>query len=198
MLPSDRKNSASSGSTGRDPTYEANSRLRAQGEISSPQVVLVEPEIPPNTGNIARLCAATGCKLHLVHPLGFQIDEKAVRRAGLDYWHLVTVIEHESWKAFELQLSPDARCFFFTGKAKRSCFEVKYETNDYLIFGKESEGLSVDILDAHSSELVAIPTLGGVRSLNLANSVSLGVYEVLRQTGALKSTELKAISSEKK
>lgn len=160
-------------------------RLRSKAKSQALHVVLVEPEIPPNTGNVARLCAATTCELHLVHPLGFQVDEKAVRRAGLDYWHLVTVHEHESWEAFERTLPEQARMHFFTGKAGRSFLQATYQTGDYLIFGKESSGLPLAMLEAHQDELVAIPTLGAVRSLNLANSVALGIYEALRQTGQL-------------
>ncbi len=176
--------------------FDSKSRLRSNDPLGSPQVVLVEPEIPPNTGNIARLCAATQATLHLVHPLGFQVDEKAVRRAGLDYWHLVKIQEHKSWNSFVQNLPLGARCFYFTGKSSRSFLDVKYQKDDYLIFGKESSGLDPEILEAHQSKLVAIPTLGNVRSLNLANSVTLGVYEVLRQIGSLDSSELVPYSKE--
>lgn len=172
------------------PSIDPNKRLRAKSQSPSLHVVLVEPEIPPNTGNIARLCAATCCHLHLVHPLGFQVDEKAVRRAGLDYWHLVKVSEHDSWQAFTQSLGAEARLFFFTGKAARSFLTPSYKPGDYLVFGKESSGLSNAILEGNEEHLVAIPTLGGVRSLNLANSVALGVYEALRQTGQLDETSL--------
>jgi len=166
-------------------------RLRAISDLAPLHIVLVEPEIPPNTGNIARLCAATGTHLHLVHPLGFSVDEKAVRRAGLDYWHLVQVTEHESFAKFEQSLPADARTFLFTGKTSRSFLEVSYKPGDYLVFGKESTGLSTEVLERRDKDLVAIPTLGEVRSLNLANCAALGVYEALRQTGALQKTDLK-------
>ena len=168
-------------------------RLRARGGKGRLNIVLVQPEIPPNTGNIARLCAATKSRLHLVHPLGFSVDEKAVRRAGLDYWHLVDVCEHESWSAFrEAELtSQRARAFFFTGKARQSYLKVSFEANDFLIFGQESSGLPESSLSAFPDRLVGIPTIGPVRSLNLANAVALGVYEALRQTGQLENAELR-------
>ncbi len=165
-------------------------RLRALAPDVTLNVVLVEPEIPPNTGNIARLCAATRSTLHLVHPLGFDVSEKAVRRAGLDYWHLVRIVEHGSFEAFESHLAPAARLHFFSGKARRSFLDVTYENGDYLIFGKESTGLDSTILGRFASRLVGIPTLGAVRSLNLANATALGVYEALRQLGALDHAEL--------
>ncbi len=167
-------------------------RLRSKAKSQALHVVLVEPEIPPNTGNVARLCAATTCELHLVHPLGFRVDEKAVRRAGLDYWHLVTVHEHENWEAFKSTLTAQARLHFFTGKAERSFLQATYQPGDFFVFGKESSGLPLELLEAHQDELVAIPTLGGVRSLNLANSVALGIYEALRQTGQLDDVSLDA------
>ncbi len=167
------------------------SRLRAFGAEVPLHVVLVEPEIPPNTGNIARLCAATKVTLHLVHPLGFQVDEKAVRRAGLDYWPLVKVIEHKSLDAFFESLEEEARLWFFSGKTERSFLEVSYQAKDYLVFGKESTGLSAELLSAKADRLVAIPTLGEVRSLNLANAVALGVYQALTQLGAFAKTSLR-------
>lgn len=168
-------------------------RLRARGTTARLNVVLVEPEIPPNTGNIARLCAATESTLHLVRPLGFDISEKAVRRAGLDYWHLVRVVVHESFAAFVAHLPPAARLHLFSGKASRSHLRARYQDQDYLVFGKESSGLGPEILKQFPSRLVAIPTLGKVRSLNLANAVSLGVYEALRQLGQLDETSLDAL-----
>lgn len=163
----------------------ADFRLRAPAVPTPFHVVLVEPEIPPNTGNVARLCAATGCRLHLVHPLGFRTDEKAVRRAGLDYWHLVDLAEHADFPAFERIRPAHSRRFFFTGKSKRSFLDADFRLGDTLIFGRESVGLDLDRLGAREEELVAIPTLGAVRSLNLANAVALGVYEALRQTRCL-------------
>lgn len=177
-------------------------RLRGRERRTPFHVVLVEPEIPPNTGNAARLCAATGCRLHLVHPLGFSTDDKAVRRAGLDYWHLVDIVEHQNLEAFDaaraaasLQTStPGARSgrrYLFTGKAARSFFDVRYELGDYLVFGRESVGLPEELTAAFPGECVAIPTLGQVRSLNLANAVALAVYEALRQTGCFDEVELR-------
>lgn len=151
----------------------------------------MEPEIPPNTGNVARLCAATESVLHLVHPLGFRVDEKAVRRAGLDYWHLVRVVEHASFEEFEASLPEGARLHFFTGKAARNLYATKLEAGDYLVFGRESVGLSPAILERYSERTVAIPTLGAVRSLNLANAATLAVYEALRQNSLLDETELR-------
>ncbi len=148
-------------------------------------MALVEPEIPPNTGNIARLCAATCCPLHLIGPLGFQIDDKAVRRAGLDYWHLVTVEQHATLEALEARRGPEARSWLFTGKASRSYLDVEFTLGDLLIFGKESVGLPEALLQAHPERCVGIPTLGAVRSLNLANSVAIVLFEALRQTGSL-------------
>jgi tRNA (cytidine/uridine-2'-O-)-methyltransferase len=124
------------------------------------------------------------------------VDEKSVRRAGLDYWHLLSVVEHESFTSFQAGLHDDARLFFFTGKAKRSFLDVVYQTGDYLVFGKESTGLSEAIIAQAQDQLVAIPTLGPVRSLNLANCAALGVYEALRQIGALNATQLVPLSSE--
>lgn len=165
------------------PTEE---RLRAKAVPTPFHVALVEPEIPPNTGNVARLCAATGARLHLVHPLGFQTDEKALRRAGLDYWHLVDLKEHQSFLAFEEAKVSSGRRYLFSGKAKRSFLDVEYQLGDVFVFGKESVGLPESLLEEHADQVVGIPTLGAVRSLNLANSVALALYEGLRQTGCLK------------
>lgn len=141
------------------------------------------------------MCAATGCHLHLVHPLGFRVDEKAVRRAGLDYWHLVRVFEHPSWDAFCASLPAEARLFLFSGKAAKSFYEPRYQQGDYLVFGKESTGLSEHVLEAFPDNLVGIPTLGAVRSLNLANCVALGVFEALRQMQAFEHTQLVALET---
>lgn len=168
-----------------DPQTSATERLRAPARPSPFHVALVEPEIPPNTGNIARLCAATCCPLHLIGPLGFRIDDKAVRRAGLDYWHLVSVQQHPSLAALEAQRGPSARSWLFTGKARRSYLDVDFQLGDLLVFGKESVGLPEALLDAHPERCVGIPTLGPVRSLNLANSVAIALFEALRRTGCL-------------
>jgi tRNA (cytidine/uridine-2'-O-)-methyltransferase len=167
-------------------------RLRAAPRTRPFHVVLVEPEIPPNTGNIARLCAATCCPLHLVGRLGFSIDEHAVRRAGLDYWPLVEVHTHPDLAAAEgriLEDTPGARLWFFTGKAQRSYLDVEFHAGDALVFGKESVGLPESLLEERAATAIGIPTLGEVRSLNLANSVAIGIYEALRQLGALAVAE---------
>lgn len=152
--------------------------------------MLVEPEIPPNTGNIARLCAATCCPLHLVGRLGFRIDEHAVRRAGLDYWHLVEVLQHNDLAAAELAIREadherEPRFWLFSGKATRSYLEADFRPGDALVFGKESVGLPESLLSDRGAQVVGIPTLGGVRSLNLSNAVAIAVYEALRQVGGL-------------
>lgn len=143
-------------------------------------VVLVEPEIPQNTGNIARTCAATGCELHLVRPLGFEISDKQLKRAGLDYWHLVTVHIHDSYEEL-CALYPNARQFFFTTKAKKTYAEAEFREGDFLVFGKETKGLPEELLVKHPEVCVRIPMKGGSRSLNLSNSAAIAVYEALRQ-----------------
>ena len=143
-------------------------------------VVLVQPEIPQNTGNIARTCAATGCTLHLVRPLGFEISDKYLRRAGLDYWHLVNVEVHESLEAFLAQY-PAARLHLFTTKAKRTYTQAQYRAGDFLVFGRETRGLDEEFLVQHPGECVRIPMREEARSLNLSNSVAIAVYEGLRQ-----------------
>ena len=144
-------------------------------------VVLVEPEIPQNAGNIARTCAATGCTLHLIKPLGFEISDKYLKRAGLDYWHLVHVVVHEDWQAFLDDCPQGARMHFFTTKARRAYCEAAYRAEDYLVFGKETKGLPEELLVAHPKDCVRIPMREEARSLNLSNSVAIAVYEGLRQ-----------------
>lgn len=170
-------------------------RLRAKSLADSGalplHVVLVEPEIPPNTGNIARLCAATSSVLHLVGRLGFRIDDHAVRRAGLDYWHLVDVRTHVDFAqflhAFEKE-SPRGALHLFSAQSPQSYLEPKYAAGDALVFGKESVGLPEELLVKYKERVVAIPTLGKVRSLNLSNAVSIATFEALRQMGMLAST----------
>lgn len=145
-------------------------------------IVLVEPEIPANTGNIARTCAATGCTLHLVRPLGFSTDDKVLKRAGLDYWHSVQVEYHNSfWHLKEKY--PEGRFFCATTKAKQHYAEYEYKEGDFFVFGKETKGLSSDILEAHADTQTRMPMTDKVRSLNLSNSVAILVYEGLRQVG---------------
>jgi tRNA (cytidine/uridine-2'-O-)-methyltransferase len=154
-------------------------------------VVLVEPEIPPNTGNVARLCAAAASPLHLVGPLGFRIDEHSVRRAGVDYWHLVDVRRHLDFAhflhAFEKE-SEGGRLHLFSALAEKSYLDAKIAPGDALVFGKESVGLPDDLLAQYKDNVVGIPTLGPVRSLNLANAAGIALWDALRQCGALDET----------
>ena len=143
-------------------------------------VVLVEPEIPQNAGNIARTCAATGCTLHLVRPLGFEISDKYLRRAGLDYWHLVNVVLHDSVEE-ALSGVPEEKLHFFTTKSPRTYSDASYREGDYLVFGKETKGLPNELLLSHPAACVRIPMREEARSLNLSNSVAIAVYEGLRQ-----------------
>lgn len=159
-------------------------RLRAPALDPPFRIVLVEPEIPQNTGNIGRLSAATQSPLHLVGRLGFRIDEHAVRRAGLDYWHLVQLEQHVSLDHFQHRY-PGARLRLFSAIATRSYLEADYRPGDALVFGKESVGLDTDLLERMPEAVFGIPTLGPVRSLNLANAASIVLYEALRQAGAL-------------
>ena len=144
-------------------------------------IVLVEPEIPQNTGNIARTCAATGCTLHLVKPLGFEISDKQLRRAGLDYWHLVNVIVHESFDEVLAAADAQAHFFYFTTKAPRAYTQAQMQRGDYLVFGRETKGLPEELLVQHKEECVRIPMIEESRSLNLSNSVAIAVYEGMRQ-----------------
>ncbi len=156
-------------------------------------VVLVEPEIPPNTGNIGRLCAATRSHLHLIEPLGFRIDEHAVRRAGLDYWPLVQLSTHGSYRAARSHIDASAagaHHWLFSGKAQRNYLDVRFRPGDVLVFGKESSGLPDALLAEYPEDVVGIPTLGPVRSLNLANAVAIALYEALRQVGELDNAHL--------
>jgi tRNA (cytidine/uridine-2'-O-)-methyltransferase len=160
-------------------------RLRSKGAARPFHIVLVEPEIPPNTGNIARLAAATASELHLVGKLGFQIDEHAVRRAGLDYWHLVTLHQHATFDHFEHSLGATGSIHLFSATAAQSYLDAPFRPGDALVFGKESVGLAPELLERFPSSTWGIPTIGAVRSLNLANAVSIVLYEALRQSGAL-------------
>lgn len=158
-------------------------KLRASALERPFRVVLVEPEIPPNTGAVARTCAATQSPLHLVGPLGFDIDEHAVRRAGLDYWPLVEVHRHQDLHEFETT-RPEARLHMFSSGATRSYLDADFAPGDALVFGKESVGLDPGLLEGRP-RVWGIPTLGAVRSLNLSNAVSIVLYEALRRVGAL-------------
>jgi len=145
-------------------------------------IVLVEPEIPANTGNIARTCAATGASLHLVRPLGFSTEDKYLKRAGLDYWHLVDIRYYDSFQEFAQEHS-HRRFFLATTKADAFYTQVAYQQEDMLIFGKETKGLPEDLLAAQYGQAIRIPMLPDARSLNLANAVAIVVYEALRQQG---------------
>lgn len=145
-------------------------------------IVLVEPEIPSNTGNIARTCAATGCVLHLIHPLGFSIDDRQLKRAGLDYWHLLDVREYQSIEEL-WDKHPEGRFFYASTKGGQWYSDVEYGPDDFLVFGKETKGLPRDLLEAHKEKVVRIPIRSDTRSLNLSNAVAIVVFEALRQNG---------------
>lgn len=143
-------------------------------------IVLYEPEIPANTGNIGRTCVATGTKLHLIEPLGFSLSEKALKRAGMDYWSQLEVERYVNYEDF-LQRNPGAKIYMATTKAKKIYSEASYEPDCYIMFGKESAGIPEEILVEHPEECVRIPMIGETRSLNLSNSVAIVLYEALRQ-----------------
>lgn len=143
-------------------------------------IVLVEPEIPQNCGNIARTCAATGCRLHLIRPLGFDTSEKAVRRAGLDYWNLVEVVEYENLADF-FSRNTVQQMWCLSTKAPRCYTEASYQEGCYLFFGKETKGLPEEFLEEHYDQCVRIPMRPEARSLNLSNAVAITVFEALRQ-----------------
>ena len=143
-------------------------------------IVLYEPEIPANTGNIGRTCVATGTKLHLIEPLGFSLSEKALKRAGMDYWSQLEVERYVNYEDF-LQRNPGAKIYMATTKAKKIYSEASYEPDCYIMFGKESAGIPEEILVEHPEECVRIPMIGETRSLNLSNSLAIVLYEALRQ-----------------
>ena len=145
-------------------------------------VVLVEPEIPQNTGNIVRTCAATGTHLHIIKPMGFQIDDKKLKRAGLDYWHFMNIKYYENLDDF-FSKTQGGRYFYLSSKAPTSYADVSFSDNDYLLFGKETKGLPESLLIKNPERCVRIPMISEARCLNLSNSVAIVVYEALRQTG---------------
>ncbi len=145
-------------------------------------VALIEPQIPPNTGNIARLCAATDTPLHLIGPLGFDLSDRELRRAGLDYWDQVDLWVHPDWFRFRDAISRD-RCLYFSARATQDYREAPYRENSVLVFGNETDGLPQKILEKHPDRCYRIPMPGGVRSLNLANAVSVVLYEGLGRLG---------------
>lgn len=150
--------------------------------MSELNIVLIEPEIPQNTGNIARTCAASGARLHLVEPMGFKIDDKKLKRAGLDYWHLLDITYYSSIEDFFIK-NEGGSFFYFTTKARKTHCDSVYPDKVYLIFGKETKGLPEPLLKENPDRCLRIPMLEGARSLNLSNSVSIAVYEVHRQWG---------------
>ena len=145
-------------------------------------IVLHEPEIPANTGNIGRTCVATNTRLHLIEPLGFRLDEKSLKRAGMDYWGSLDVTTYIDYADF-LERNPGAKIYMATTKAPKVYTEVSYELDCYIMFGKESAGIPEEILVQHQEDCVRIPMVGDIRSLNLSNSVSIVLYEALRQNG---------------
>ena len=147
-------------------------------------IVLVEPQIPQNTGNIARTCAATGARLHLVEPMGFRVDDAKLKRAGLDYWHLLDITYYDGLDDF-FEKNKNGNFYYFSTKSTKIYSEIEYPDNTYLVFGKETAGLPEDLLFANQENCVRLPMINNsaARSLNLSNSVAIGVYEVLRQWG---------------
>ena len=150
--------------------------------MSKINIVLLEPEIPANTGNIGRTCAATGSRLHLIEPLGFRLNEKALKRAGMDDWKDLDVTTYINYEDF-LEKNPGAKIYMATTKGQHVYSDVKFEPDCYIMFGKESAGIPEEILLEHPNEAIRIPMMGETRSLNLANSVSIVLYEALRQNG---------------
>lgn len=145
-------------------------------------IVLYEPEIPANTGNIGRTCVATGTRLHLIEPLGFRLDEKSLKRAGMDYWKDLDVTTYIDFNDF-MEKNPGAKIYMATTKAPNVYTDVEYELDCYIMFGKESAGIPEEVLVEHKEDSIRIPMLGDIRSLNLGNSVAIVLYEALRQNG---------------
>ena len=156
------------------------------------QIVLVEPEIPQNAGNIARTCAATGTHLHMIRPLGFEVTDKYLKRAGLDYWHLVDISYYDSFQELKDKY-PESRFFYFTTKGRHRHSDANFKDGDFLVFGKETKGLPEELLLENEETCLRIPMFSKARSLNLGNSVAIALYEALRQTdyqGLLEEGEL--------
>lgn len=145
-------------------------------------IVLDRPEIPQNTGNIVRTCAATGCRLHLIRPLGFDVSDKYLKRAGLDYWHFVDISYYDGIEELFAKY-PDGNYWFFSTKSAKTHSDVRFAEGDFLVFGRETAGLDESLLAAHYENCVRIPMIGEIRSLNLSNSVAVAVYEGWRQLG---------------
>jgi tRNA (cytidine/uridine-2'-O-)-methyltransferase len=155
------------------------------GKLTDPffNIVLVEPEIPNNTGNIGRTCVGTHSHLHLVGKLGFQIDDKQLRRAGLDYWPDLSWTHHQTWDEWWTHVKDPSRVFYFSKKANKSLFEAEFKRGDWIVFGKETKGLDEALLESCDAQSLTIPMYGPIRSLNLSNAVSVVVYEGVRQLG---------------
>ena len=151
-------------------------------KMASLNIVLVEPQIPQNTGNIARTCAATGARLHLVEPMGFHVDDKKLKRAGLDYWHLLDITYYEDLDDF-FEKNRGGSFFYFTTKGRHVHSDMTYPDNCYLVFGREDAGLPEELLKENEKSCVRLPMRSEARSLNLSNTVAVGVFEVLRQWG---------------
>lgn len=160
--------------------YQKKSKISEALSMSELNIVLIEPEIPQNTGNIARTCAATGARLHLVEPMGFKIDDKKLKRAGLDYWHLLDITYYSSTEDF-FNKNSDGKFFFFSTKAKYKYTDITYPDKAYIVFGKETAGLPEALLQKNPETTVRIPMISDARSLNLSNAVAIAAYEVLRQ-----------------
>ena len=159
-------------------------------------IILHQPEIPANTGNIGRTCVATGTTLHLIEPLGFHLDEKSIKRAGMDYWDKLDVTRYINFEEFQAK-HPDAKIWYATTKAKRLYTEASFGNNDYIMFGKESAGIPEELLVEHEETCIRIPMLTEIRSLNLSNAVAVVLYEALRQnqfTGMQREGELHRLS----
>ncbi len=153
------------------------------------KIVLFEPEIPNNTGNIGRTCVGTDCELHLIEPFGFEIDDKQLKRAGLDYWPNLKWHRYASYEAWKNTVPDFSRVFFFSKKASKVYSDTKFQPGDWFVFGKETKGLPDTILNQHSAQTLHMPMYGPIRSLNLANAVAIAIYEGLRQTRPTPNSE---------
>lgn len=151
------------------------------------RIVLVEPEIPQNTGNVGRTCVATGCELHLIKPLGFELSDRTLKRAGLDYWAHLKWFVHEDIHSWQKLVEDGSRVHYFSTKAEKLYTQAQFQPGDWLVFGKETKGLDPDLLRRNASQVVKIPQPGPVRSLNLATAVAVAAYEGIRQLGESKS-----------
>lgn len=145
------------------------------------RIVLVEPEIPQNTGNIGRTCVGTNCELHLIGPMSFEINDTQLKRAGLDYWQHLKWFKYPTYQDWYSQVEDPSRVFYFTTKVSQTYFDIKYQNNDWLVFGKETKGLPPEIIQKYPNQSVTIPQPGPVRSLNLATAVAISIYEGFRQ-----------------